>query len=209
MNEKDDKGRKMKMSRFLKLRTGKKLEVWPTYYAYNRTLAIALFEEGELYGNLTCCLDDAPGRNCAYIDVNYMGVDIVDVLEEEGFGKRTGKKHQSGYVVYPEFSFKKEVLRDCTNENYEKYLTWQETLGEDEEYLTASCRICYKDFCFTVKKEEAQKYREYQDGAPYLIQNVFPNMSCEERGLFAKGQNMCGTCFKEMFSFYQGGAEED
>ncbi len=197
------------MSRFLKLRTGKKLEVWPTYYAYNRTLAIALFEEGEPYGNLTCCLDDAPGRNCAYIDVNNMGMDIVDVLEEEGFGKRTGKERQSGYVVYPELSFREEVLRDCTNENYEQYLTWQEALGEDEEYLTASCRICYKDFCFIVKKEEAQKYREYQDGAPYLIQNVFPNMSCEERGLFAKGQNMCGTCFKEMFSFYQGGAEED
>ncbi len=101
----------MKMSRFLKLRTGKKLEVWPTYYAYNRTLAISLFEEGEPYGNLTCCLDDAPGRNCAYIDVNNMGIDIVDVLEEEGFGKRTGKKRQSGYVVYPEFSFREEVLR--------------------------------------------------------------------------------------------------
>ncbi|MXP78974.1 DUF4313 domain-containing protein (plasmid) [Lachnospiraceae bacterium WCA-9-b2] len=54
-------------------------------------MAIALFEEGEPYGNLTCCLDDAPGRNCAYIDVNNMGVDIVDVLEKEGFGKRTGK----------------------------------------------------------------------------------------------------------------------
>ena len=65
---------------------------------------------------------------------------IVDVLEKEGFGKRTGKKRQSGYVVYPEFSFREEVLRDCTNENYEQYLTWQEALGEDEEYLTVSCR---------------------------------------------------------------------
>ena len=64
----------------------------------------------------------------------------VDVLEEEGFGKRTGKKRQSGYVVYPEFSFREEVLRDCTNENYEQYLTWQEALGEDEEYLTVSYR---------------------------------------------------------------------
>ena len=199
----------MKMSRFLKLRTGKKLEIRPTYYPYNRTLAIALFEDGEAYGNLTCCLDDAPGRNCAYIDVNNMGKDIVEVLEEEGFGQRTGKERQSGYVVYPEFAFKEEVLRDCTNKDYEQYLAWQEALGEEEEYLTVSCRICYQEFCFTVKKEEARKYREYQDGAPYLIQNVFPNMSCEERGLFARGQNMCGACFKKLFSFYQEGDEED
>ena len=197
------------MSRFLKLRTGKKLGIRPTYYPYNRTLAIALFEDSEAYGNLTCCLDDAPGRNCAYIDVNNMGKDIVEVLEKEGFGQRTGKKRQSGYVVYPEFAFKEEALRDCTNKDYEQYLAWQGALGEDEEYLTVSCRICYQEFCFTVKKEEAQKYREYQEGAPYLIQNVFPNMSCEERGLFARGQNMCGACFKKLFSFYQEGDEED
>lgn len=197
------------MNRFLKLRTGKKLEIRPMYYPYNRTLAIALFEDGEAYGNLTCCLDDAPGRNCAYIDVNNMGKDIVEVLEEEGFGQRTGKERQSGYVVYPEFAFKEEVLRECTNKGYEQYLAWQEALGEEEEYLTVSCRICYQEFCFTVKKEEARKYREYQNGAPYLIQNVFPNMSCEERGLFARGQNMCGACFKKLFSFYQEGDEED
>lgn len=195
--------RKMRMSRFLKLRTGKKLEVWPTYYPYNRTLAIALFENGESYGNLTCCLDDTPGKNCAYIDVNHMGKDIVEVLEKEGYGKRTGKEYQSGYVLYPEFMFKEDVLKDCTNEEYEQYLRWQEALGEDEEYLTASCQICHQEFCFIVKKEEAQKYREYRDGAPYLIQNVFPNMSCEERGLFARGQNMCSACFKELFSFWE------
>ena len=197
------------MSRFLKLRTGKKLEVWPTYYPYNRTLAIALFENDESYVNLTCCLDDTPGRNCAYIDVNHMGKDIVEVLEKEGYGKRTGKEYQSGYVLYPEFMFKEDVLKNCTNEEYEQYLRWQEALGEGEEYLTASCQICHQEFCFTVKKEEAQKYREYRDGAPYLIQNVFPNMSCEERGLFARGQNMCSACFKELFSFYQERGEED
>lgn len=197
------------MSRFLKLRTGKKLEVWPTYYPYNRTLAIALFENDESYVNLTCCLDDTPGRNCAYIDVNHMGKDIVEVLEKEGYGKRTGKEYQSGYVLYPEFMFKEDVLKNCTNEEYEQYLRWQEALGEGEEYLTASCQICHQEFCFIVKKEEAQKYREYRDGAPYLIQNVFPNMSCEERGLFARGQNMCSACFKELFSFYQERGEED
>jgi len=197
------------MSRFLKLNTGKKLEILPSYYMYNRTLAIELFEDGEPYGVLTCCLDDAPGRNCAYVDVNNMGKNIVEVLEKEGLGKRTGKECQSGYVVYPEFSFKEEVLKECTNREYEQYLTWQEALGEDEEYITTWCQSCHRQFYFIVKKSEAQKYREYQNGAPYLIQDVFPNMSCEDRGLFADGQNMCNACFKKLFSFHQEGDEED
>ena len=197
------------MNRFLRLRTGKKLEIRPTYYPYNRTLAIVLFEDGEACGTLTCCLDAAPGRNCAYIYVNNMEKDIMEVLEEERFGKRTGNEYKSGYVVYPEFLFNEEVLKYCTNEDYEQYLTWQNALGEDEEYLTAKCRICYREFCFIVKKEEAQKYREYRDGSPHLIQRVFPNMSCEERGLFARGQNMCSACFEKLFSFCEEGDGED
>ena len=42
-------------------------------------------------------------------------------------------------------------------------------------------------------------YREYQEGAKHLIQDVFPNMMPEERGLFAQGQNLCGKCLKKMF----------
>lgn len=31
-------------------------------------------------------------------------------------------------------------------------------------------------------KEYQSGYVVYPDGAPYLIQNAFPNLSCEERG---------------------------
>lgn len=176
-----------------------KLEVRPGYYPDNRTLRIGLYEDWESYGALTRNLDVPLERNCAYIDVNNMGEDIIEVLEKGGFGKRTGCKCRSGYVLYPEFQFNEEALRECTNDNYGQYLAWQDELKEDEEYISAYCHECYKVFHFIVKKSEAQRYQEYQEGARHLIQDVFPNMTPDERGLFAQGQNMCGKCFKKMF----------
>lgn len=176
-----------------------KLEVRPGYYPYNRALLVGLYEDWESYGALTCNLDKSLERNCAYIDVNNMGEDLVEVLEKSGFGKRTGRKCRSGFVLYPEFRFNEEALRECTNDNYEQYLAWQDELKEDEEYIGANCRKCYKEFHFIVKKSEAQMYREYQEGARHLIQDVFPNMTPDERGLFAQGQNVCGKCFKKCF----------
>lgn len=190
----------LKIERYGKIRI---MEVVPNYYLYNRTLLIELYEGGEAYGNLTCNLHTVPGRNCAFIDVNNMGSDIVERLEQCGFGKRTGRECQSGYVYYPEFQFYEEVLRELSNANYEQYLAWQNELGADEEYISASCRNCGKIFNFIVKKSEAQKFKEYEEDGRYLIQEVFPNMSNEERGLFARGQNLCGKCFNNMFQPYQ------
>lgn len=194
------------MKRVLKVRLyGKmrKLEIELNYYQYNRTLYIGLYEKGEEFDSLTCNLPDAaPGRNCAYINVNHLGEDILEDLEECGFGKRTNRICRSGFVSYPEFQFDEEVLREFMNEEYRQYLVWQDALKEDEQYLSVSCRICREVHHFIVKKSEAQKYQEYRDGARYLIQDIFPNMSPEERGLFAQGQNMCGKCFKKMFMPY-------
>lgn len=192
------------MGKFLKLnRFGQslKLELVPTYYLINRTLSIQLMDKEGYYGDLTRCLDDAPGKNCAYIDVNNMGPDIIQRLEESGFGKLTGRSCLSGYVTYPEFAFDADILKESTNENYQKYLEWMDQLKDDEEYLGAMCKQCDESFTFIVKKSAAQKYREYQEGKPYLIQEIFPEMTREERGLFACGQNMCGKCFKKLFPF--------
>lgn len=179
------------------------MELNLAYYAYNRTLAVALFEQGhdrnDEYWTLTCCLDDAPGKNRAFLDVNNMGEQIVDDLEAAGFGTRTGRSVKSGYVTYPEFEFDAEVMKAYSNREYERYLKWQDGLKDDEQYLTAACRVCYNWFPFIVKRSAMEKYRLYKEGAPYLIQDIFPDMSAGERGLFARGQNMCDRCFKEMF----------
>ncbi len=177
------------------------MELRLSYYMHNRTLAVSLYEKesGEEYGMLTCCLDDAPGRNRAFLDVNNMGKQIVDELETAGFGKRTGRMARSGFVTYPEFAFDAEILNAYTNSQYEQYLKWQDELKEDEVYLTVSCWVCKNQFPLIVKRSAAEKYREYQDGAPYLIQDIFPDMPTGERALLARGQNMCGACYQEMF----------
>lgn len=178
----------------------RELEIELGYYEYNRTLYIGLYEEGENFDSLTCNLPDtAPGRNCAYINVNHLGEGILKELEKCGFGKRTNRICRSGFVSYPEFQFDEEVLREFMNEQYMQYLAWQDALKDDEQYLSVSCKICEDIRHFIVKKSEAQRYQEYRDGARYLIQDIFPNMSPEERGLFAQGQNMCGKCFRRMF----------
>lgn len=179
------------------------MELNLSYYMHNRTLAVSLYEKGgnrdEEYWMLTCCLDDAPGRNRAFLDVNNMGEQIVDDLEAAGFGKRTGRTARSGYVTYPEFEFDAEVLKAYMNVEYGQYLKWQDELKEDEEYLVVKCRVCHNQFPLIVKKSAVEKYREYQEGAPYLIQDIFPDMSAGERGLLARGQNMCNNCFQKMF----------
>lgn len=202
-DEEEKKSREgKKMHKYLELNQfGKalQLELVPTYYLENRTLAIQLEDEEGPYCDLTRCLDDAPGRNRAYVDVNNMGPDIVQCLEEGGFGKATGKTFQSGYVTYPEFEFDADILKANRNEYYQQYLEWQDQLKDDEVYLSGSCMQCHKTFTFIVKRSAAQKYREYQKGGPYLIQDVFPEMTNGERGLFARGQNMCNECFKKLF----------
>lgn len=178
----------------------RKLEIVPGYYPVNRILLIKLYENGNDFGRLTCDLPKAtPGRNRAYINVNHMGADIIERLEEGGFGERTNMVRRSGFVLFPEFQFHEEVLREFMNEDYEQYLAWQDALKEDEQYLSVVCRECKEQFHFIVKRSEAQRYLEYKEGAKYLIQNVFPNMTPEERGLFAQGQNICGKCLNELF----------
>ena len=179
------------------------MELKLSSYEHNRTLAVLLYEKGcekeDGYYTLTCCLDDAPGKNRAFIDVNNMGDQIVDALETAGFGRRTGRTTRSGFVSYPEFEFDAEVLKTYTNKDYEDYLKWQDALKEDEEYLVAECCICCHAFPLMVKKSAAEKYRRYLDGERYLIQDIFPDMPAGDRGLLARGQNMCNACFQEMF----------
>lgn len=196
------------MKKYLKLKTENstnEFEIYPTCYPYNRTLAILLYKKGKKEPDdgpecITCCLDDAPGKNRAYIDVNNMGVNIILSLEKCGFGKRTGKSYISGYVRYPEFEFNEKILKEYTNKDYEQYLEWQSKLKKGEVYIRETYCICKKEYTFIVKKKAAEMYYEYKSGANYLIQNIFPKMPVQDRGLFARGQNICNECLQQMIS---------
>ena len=92
-------------------------------YADNASLYVGLLtnEEGypEPWQNLTVNLPASRfcKPNCAYIDTNNNGDEIIDWLETNGLGKETGRIAASGWCFYPEFEFdmyalKKHVISD-------------------------------------------------------------------------------------------------
>ena len=58
------------------------------------------------YGDITVNLPECNrSAGCQFIDINNNGIPIIDWLEENNFGKRTGKFGASGFCKYPEFDF--------------------------------------------------------------------------------------------------------
>lgn len=93
-------------------------------YATNATLYVGLItnEEGypEPWQNLTVNLAESSRckPNCAYIDTNNNGNEIIDWLEENGLGEETGRIAFSGWCMYPEFEFNMEALMNhVVNDN--------------------------------------------------------------------------------------------
>lgn len=86
-------------------------------YLENGNLAIEMFcwDEGfpEPWSVLTVNLIDEEKclPNCAYIDTNNNGENIVDWLEANKLGIRTGNLGVSGWCVYPEFKFNMEEVQ--------------------------------------------------------------------------------------------------
>lgn len=89
-------------------------------------IAIQLYSltdgEPEYYGNVTVNIPGAPrSAGCQFIDTNNNDDKIVDWLEENGFGIRTGKHVNSGFCNYPEFNF-------YSGEQFRKYRAISEKL---------------------------------------------------------------------------------
>lgn len=78
-------------------------------YAKNGNLYVGLicWDDGfpEPWSDLTVNLGERCKKNCAFIDTNNNGQQIVTWLEENKLGKFTGRWSASGYCRYPEFEF--------------------------------------------------------------------------------------------------------
>lgn len=94
----------------------KEMWVFPfiTCYLHGLGSPIALIlyyeEHDHLYefAYLTVNLPDGKrNAGCQYIDTNNNGSEVLDWLEENEFGKRTGNLTESGFCSYPEFNFYK------------------------------------------------------------------------------------------------------
>jgi len=83
-------------------------------YLENGNLYVGLIthEEGypEPWQNLTVNLGVKCEPNCAFIDTNNNGNEIIEWLCENEIGHPTGNLKASGFCVYPEFQFNMEKL---------------------------------------------------------------------------------------------------
>ena len=83
-------------------------------YANNGNLYVGLITHHEGYpepwNNLTVNLDVICAKNCAFIDTNNNGNEIIAWLIDNELGSLTGDLVPSGWCVYPEFEFNMEKL---------------------------------------------------------------------------------------------------
>ena len=73
--------------------------------------------------NLGISLD----QDCAFVDVNNLGQEILPWLENEGLAKPTGRTQQSGFVSYPEYRFNGEKLAKLDPEGYQSYVSLRDS----------------------------------------------------------------------------------
>lgn len=81
-------------------------------YATNNNLALLLYEEDELYCDLTINLGVKLLDNLAYLDVNNVPSDVLKMLEDKGIYEITGNYRQSGFVSYPLARFNMEKIEE-------------------------------------------------------------------------------------------------
>lgn len=83
-------------------------------YLQNGNLYVGLIthEEGypEPWSNLTVNFGAKCKENCAFIDINNNGREIIDWLVENNLGSLTEYVMPSGFCEYPEFEFNMDVL---------------------------------------------------------------------------------------------------
>lgn len=113
---------------------GKNIQIMLKVASYmDGNLAIQMFglDDGkwEPWNVLTVNLPGSREKDCAFIDANNNGTEILSWIIRNGLAVPTGTKGYSGYCVYPEFRFRETILREIDPEGYEQYLS----MLEDEE----------------------------------------------------------------------------
>lgn len=92
----------------------------------NGNLAISMTDwssgEPEPWNVLTVNLGFPMGKNCAYIDTNNNGNDILAWIVRHGLAVPTGHVGSSGYCRYPEYRFRDRRLKEIDPDGYARYL---------------------------------------------------------------------------------------
>lgn len=116
----------MKMFDFEKYGKMHKIQLNVTAYQDNGNLAITMtaWESGapEPWSTLTVNLDSICPKDCAFIDTNNNGSDILAWIIRNGLAVPTGIYERSGYCEYPQYRFRSEILKELDPEGYSAYL---------------------------------------------------------------------------------------
>lgn len=99
-----------------------------SYSEGNLAITMTTWEEGvpEPWNILTVNLSGIRDKNCAYIDTNNNGEEILAWIIRHGLAVPTGYIQRSGYCLYPEYRFRPEILQEIDQEGYLSYLKEQE-----------------------------------------------------------------------------------
>lgn len=99
------------------------LQVRSYYNGGSLALLLADWSQGEPepWGDLTVNLGCSVGKECAFIDTNDLGEEILPWIEKNGLGEPTGRTERSGFAVYPEYRFHPERLKELDDNGYAEY----------------------------------------------------------------------------------------
>ena len=99
------------------------LQVRPYYNAGKLALLMVDWTNGEPehWGDLTVNFGASTAKDCAFVDVNKLGENILSWIEKNGLGKPTGRKERSGFVEYPEYHFDAKRLQELDDYGYHEY----------------------------------------------------------------------------------------
>ena len=103
-----------------------------SYMEGNLAVTMTSWENGEPepWNVLTVNLDSIRPQNCAFIDTNNNGEEILAWIIRHGLTVPTGTYARSGYCQYPEYRFRPEILQEIDPKGYCTYLhDWKERYG--------------------------------------------------------------------------------
>lgn len=83
-------------------------------------------DDGWTYWNLlTVNLEGKREKDCAFIDTNNNGLEILKWIEDNKLAVSTGKSKSSGYCLYEEYCFDPNILRELDAAGYSEYLEYR------------------------------------------------------------------------------------
>lgn len=99
-----------------------------SYMEGNLAVTMTSWENGEPepWNVLTVNLDSVRPQNCAFIDSNNNGEEILAWIIRHGLAVPTGTYERSGFCRYPEYRFRPEILQEIDPEGYSEYLRYRE-----------------------------------------------------------------------------------